>query len=53
MIRRLPMLVVLSIIAIGGSAFSRPTRPASQERATQDHIVHTSALPDYLTVKSC
>jgi hypothetical protein len=37
MIRRLLVLVVLSIIAIGGSASFRPTRSASPEPCAQDN----------------
>jgi hypothetical protein len=37
MIRRILVLVLLSIIAIGGSASFRPTRSASTEPCAQDH----------------
>lgn len=39
MIRRLFVLLLLSIIAIGGSASFRPTQSASSEPCAQDHEV--------------
>src|SRR5260370_35905257 len=39
MIRRLLVVVLLSIIVIGGSASFRPTQSASAEPCTQDHEV--------------
>ena len=39
MIRRLLVVVLLSIIVIGGSASFRPTESASTEPCTQDHQV--------------
>ena len=38
MVRRLFVLLLLSMIAIVDSAFVRPARSTSQERTTQDHI---------------
>jgi len=38
MVRRLFVLLLLSMILIVDSAFVRPTRSTSQERTTQDHI---------------
>ena len=37
MIRRFFVLLLLSIIVIGGSAFVRPTQSASSDPCTQDH----------------
>ena len=38
MVRRLFVLLLLSMIVIVDSAFVRPARSASQEQTTQDHI---------------
>src|SRR6267378_1635880 len=38
MVRRLFVLLLLSMIVIVDSAFVRPARSTSQERTTQDHI---------------
>jgi hypothetical protein len=46
------VLVLISIIAIGGSASFRPTHSASQEQGTQDHIAWvTHTLVKMETIK--
>jgi hypothetical protein len=52
MIRRLFVLLLLSIIVIGGSASFRPTQSASPEPCTQDHEVWlTHVLEKMETIK--
>jgi len=52
MIRRLLMLVLLSILVIGGPASVRPTQSASQEPCAQDHEAWvTHALEKMETIK--
>jgi hypothetical protein len=52
MIRRLLMLVLLSILVIGGSASVRPAQSASQEPCAQDHEAWvTHALEKMETIK--
>src|SRR5882762_8038259 len=52
MIRRIPVLALLSILVIGGSASVRPTQSAIQEPCTQDHEAWvTHALEKMETIK--
>src|SRR6266481_4080015 len=52
MTRRLLVLVLLSILVIGGSASVRPTQSASQEPCAQDHEAWvTHALEKMETIK--
>ena len=52
MIRRLLVLVVLSVIAIGGSSAFRPAQSASPEQSAQDHIAWvTHTLEKMETIK--
>jgi hypothetical protein len=52
MIRRLSVLVLLSILVIGGSGSVRPAQSASQEPCTQDHQAWvTHALEKMETIK--
>jgi hypothetical protein len=53
MIRRLLVLLLLSMIVIGGSASVRPARSASQERTAQEHIAWVShTLQKMETIKA-
>ena len=52
MIRRLFVLLLLSIIVIGGSAFVRPLQSASPDPCTQDHAAWlTQVLERMETIK--